>query len=115
MDSVARVCIPTLRSGVDRSAARALVEELRAKGFAYVAHPALVPEVLQRAKLAGRNLLTTCSLEERQRCAAPPSGFRGFYQYVGASGTGDQIQCFSMGAPVTSRKEALDLRGTYIL
>ena len=110
--SVPRIALPALDRGVEIAAARCLVRELVERGYAYVRHPALPPDFLRAVKQSGRRVLATSSAE-KERCAAPASGFRGFYQYVGASGSGDQIQCFSLGAPADSADAALGLRRGY--
>ena len=89
--------------GTDQAAADALVSNLVKYGYCYVKHPLFTAERISRAKVMGRGLFTDIiptKLSDRQREAISTDiGFRGLYQYVGASGKEDHIRCFSVGRP----------------
>jgi isopenicillin N synthase-like dioxygenase len=96
------------RPSCEKAAGR-LLAELHGRGYAFVKHPALTPAFLSDVKKAGRAVLTDTSAATRSMCATP-CGFRGCYQYVGSSGTGDEIRCFSIGRSVD---DPLELRAPY--
>lgn len=84
-------------------AADTLVSNLIKYGYCYVQHPLFGVERIARAKAMGRSLFTDIvpnKLTDTQREAIQTDiGFRGMYQYVGASGKEDRINCFSVGRP----------------
>lgn len=110
--SVPIVELASLRSGmgVNLKAADALLVHLQQRGFVYVKTPALPQELIQRVKHIGRAFHTrhVAALNDLQRSALLAegnSGFRGLYQYVGASGAHDPIHCFSVGCEVPRPQE----------
>lgn len=83
---------------VEDAAASQLLVELMRHGFCYVQHDVLPPDTLRAVKAAGRAAFAATTERQRQQLATTV-GFRGFYQYVGASGKQDVISSFSIGRP----------------
>ena len=102
-------------SGVDRRVAQELLDVLTCKGYCYVRTPSISlgpragrHDIRQRARwLFHHHGLLTPS---QQEVLKSPFGFRGYYRYVGASGSKDEIECFSVGKDV---ENPLSLREPY--
>nr|CCC89609.1 conserved hypothetical protein [Trypanosoma congolense IL3000] len=115
---------------VTEEASNSLLEALQLHGYCYVQHPFIQWEILDQVHRDSRIFFERYLLdiaEDRpsktnKRLPAPrqpvrpmspyelesiktPSGFRGYYRYVGASGVEDAIECFSVGREVPNPAE----------
>ncbi|EPY27533.1 hypothetical protein STCU_05703 [Strigomonas culicis] len=123
--SVRRGTLVKLGRGIENiteAASNSLLESLQHHGYCYVQHPFIQRSVLdqlqrdcriffeqyilhlQDAQASGNlrrnnkhNYHCTPLSEYELEGIRSPSGFRGYYRYVGASGLDDAIDCFSIG------------------
>ena len=109
-------------SNVTESASNALLESLQDHGYCYIQHPFIQKSILEQLHRDCRIFFEQYILQLRDAAAQKnlkrnnlhhynctplspyelesiksPSGFRGYYRYVGASGLDDAIDCFSVG------------------
>lgn len=128
-------------NNVTESASNALLESLQSHGYCYIQHPYIQKSILdqlhrdsriffeqyilslQDAQASGNlrrnnkhNYNCTPLSEFELESIRSPSGFRGYYRYVGASGLDDAIDCFSIGRddvadPATLRRAYYEQRG----
>ncbi|KAK7200350.1 2OG-Fe(II) oxygenase superfamily [Novymonas esmeraldas] len=109
-------------NNVTESASNALLESLQDHGYCYVQHPFIQKTILDQLHRDSRIFFEKYILNESGTGAVgglkrsnphnynctrlspyelesikAPSGFRGYYRYVGASGIDDAIDCFSVG------------------
>ncbi|KPI84057.1 hypothetical protein ABL78_6882 [Leptomonas seymouri] len=107
---------------VTESASNALLESLQDHGYCYIQHPFIQKSILEQLHRDCRIFFEQYILQLRGAAAQgslkrnnlhhynctplspyelesikTPSGFRGYYRYVGASGLDDAIDCFSVG------------------
>ncbi|ORC85687.1 2OG-Fe(II) oxygenase [Trypanosoma theileri] len=117
---------------VTETASNALLEALQVHGYCYVQHPFIQKEILDQLHRDSRQFFERYILDLPPAVATPspaggkrpaprtdilpmtpheleklttPSGFRGYYRYVGASGVDDAIECFSVGREVPNPAE----------
>ncbi|KAG8344608.1 putative 2OG Fe(II) oxygenase superfamily [Trypanosoma vivax] len=118
---------------VTEFASNSLLEALQLHGYCYVQHPFIQPEILQQVHRDSRVLFerymldipesaTDSAASQRIRPPGPrrpvkpmtpyelesirtPTGFRGYYRYLGAGGPEDAIECFSVGREVPNPAE----------
>ncbi|CAJ1009168.1 putative 2OG-Fe(II) oxygenase superfamily [Leishmania naiffi] len=109
-------------SNVTESASNALLESLQDHGYCYIQHPFIQKTIFDQLHRDCRIFFEQYVLHLRDAAAQgnlkrnnlhnynctqlspyelesikSPSGFRGYYRYVGASGIDDAIECFSIG------------------